>query len=49
MDRKPNEINENLIPMKLTTIPEYKISIQIWLAIYRKCHLAFNHPIPNVQ
>ena len=22
---------------------EYKISIQIWLTIYRKCHLAFNN------
>ena len=30
-------------------MPEYKISIQICLAIYRKCHLAFNYPIANVQ
>ena len=28
---------------------EYKISTQIWLAIYRKCHLVFNHSIANVQ
>ena len=28
---------------------EYKISIQILLAIYRKCHLAFNHSVANVQ
>ena len=27
--------------------PEHKISIQIWLAIYRKYHLAFNHSIAN--
>ena len=26
----------------------YGISIQIWSAIYRKCHLVFNHSIANV-
>ena len=28
---------------------DFKISIQIWLVIYKKYHLSFNHSIANVQ
>ena len=49
MHKKPNEISKNLIPMKINNHTRVQISIPIWLAIYRKCHLAFNHPIANVQ